>query len=146
MRASTVLALVLALALPACSMLGMGDGNRLHVVEYGVYKNGRHVMTTNGVHRELGASFGFRFTLKDAKGGSAKARITTLTPGLIDPAGQKVLTEFVTETTIQAGQVYDVFFTFSKPWEMVSGHWELKVETDKGDRVSHVFDVFNPSL
>lgn len=146
MRALTVLTLILALALPACSMLGMGDENRLHVVEYGVYKNGRHVMTTNGVHRELGTSFGFRFTLKDPKGGSVKARITTLTPGLIDPAKQKVQTEFVSETTIQAGQTYDVFFTFSETWEMAPGQWELKVETDKGDSVSHVFDVFKPSL
>lgn len=127
-------------------MLGFGDSpNQLEIVEYGIFKNGALVKQTNGIPREMGTSFGFRFKLKDAKAGPMKARIVTATPGLLDPSKPKTQMDYVTELTIQPGQTYDVIFTFSEPWEMVSGHWELKVETQKGEVLSQTFEVYKPT-
>jgi hypothetical protein len=138
---------LLPLLFAACSMLGMGEpSNQLEVVEYGIFKNGTLVTQTDGVPLELGESFGFRFKVKDSKAGGVKAKIITNTPGLIDPSKSKAQMDYVTEITLQAGQPYDVFFTFSQPWEMVTGKWKLRVETEKGEVLSHDFDVYNPTM
>jgi len=140
------LVIFLPLFLTACSIMGFGDSpSQLEIVEYGIFKNGALVKQTNGVPREMGASFGFRFKLKDAKTGPMKARIVTATPGLLDPSKPRAQMDYVTELTIEPGQTYDVIFTFSEPWEMVSGHWELKVETQKGEILSQTFEVYKPN-
>lgn len=139
--------ILLSVLLASCSLLGMGEApSQLEIVEYGVFKNGVLVKQTTGVQREMGASFGFRFKVKDPKAGTIKARIVTATPGLVDPARNKVQTEFVTEADIQPGQTYEVIFTFSEPWEMVLGEWELRVETDKGETLTRKFDVYKPVM
>jgi hypothetical protein len=141
-----VLVILLPFFLTACSMMGFGDTpKQLEIVEYGIFKNGALVKQTNGVPREMGASFGFRFKIVDAKAGPVKARIITATPGLLDPSKPKTQMDYVTELTIQPGQTYDVIFTFSEPWEMVEGHWELKVETQKGEVLSQTFEIYKPT-
>jgi hypothetical protein len=142
-----ILLVLLPLLFAACSMLGMGEpSNQLEVVEYGIFKNGTLVVQTDGVPIEMGESFGYRFKVKDPKAGTLKARIITATPGLIDPSKSEARMDYVSEITLQAGQTYDVFFTFSRPWEMVTGKWELRVETDKGEVLSHDFDVYKPGV
>ncbi|MBI4803613.1 MAG: DUF3859 domain-containing protein [Desulfovibrio sp.] len=143
---SKVLVILFPLFLTACSMMGFGDTpNQLEIVEYGIFKNSTLVKQTNGIPREMGVSFGFRFKVKDAKAGPMKARIVTATPGLLDPSKPKTQMDYVTEVTIQHGQTYDVIFTFSEPWEMVAGHWELKVETQKGEILSQTFEIYKPN-
>ncbi|MFP5221157.1 MAG: DUF3859 domain-containing protein [Acidobacteriota bacterium] len=143
----TLSVILLSVLLASCSMLGMGEpSNQLEIVEYGIFRNGVLVKQTTGVPREMGSSFGYRFKVKDPKAAAIKAKIITATPGLIDPALNKVQQEFVTETTLQAGETYEVIFTFSQPWEMVQGSWELRVETDKGEVLSQKFDVYKPQM
>ncbi|WP_243360030.1 DUF3859 domain-containing protein [Fundidesulfovibrio terrae] len=138
---------LLALLLPACSMIGLGDSSSmLETTEYGIFKDGRLDMQTNGVPMAIGTTFGFRFKVAQSKSGPVKARIVTATPGLIDPSKSKVQTDYVSELTLDPGQTYDVFFTFSEPWELVSGHWELRVETDKGETLSQKFDVYKQQM
>ncbi len=149
MRTFNTLALVLAasLALSACSMIGLGESEgTLKITEYGVYKNGELVMRTNGIYKTLGTTFGMRVTLVDPKGKPVKARIRTMTPGLLDPAKSEPQLEYDTATTLVPGQTYDVFFTFSQPWELAPGLWELKVETESGQSVSQTFDVYSPDM
>lgn len=142
-----LIALTATLLLAACSMLGMGEPpNQLEITEYGIYKDGSLTTQTDGVPREMGTTFGYRFKVKDQKAGQVKARIVTATPGLLDPSKSKPQMDYVTELTLQPGQTYDVFFTFSEPWEMVDGRWELRVETDKGEVLSHSFEVYNPTM
>ena len=143
----TVAMLAAVLALSACSMVGLGEEpKQLEIVESGLFKQGVLVRSTEGVPRELGTSFGFRFKVKDPKAGTIKAVQTTRTPGLIDPSRTKVQHDFTTELTLQPGQTYDVIFTFSEPWEMVAGKWELIVQTQKGETLSQIFDVYNPKF
>lgn len=143
----TLFVLFLSVLLASCSMIGMGDApSQLEIVEYGIFKNGVLVKQTTGVPREMGSSFGYRFKVKDPKAGTLKAKIVTATPGLVDPAQNKVQQEFVTETTLQPGPTYEVIFTFSQPWEMVLGNWELRVETDKGEVLTQKFDVYKPEM
>ncbi|MFZ5425841.1 MAG: DUF3859 domain-containing protein [Thermodesulfobacteriota bacterium] len=142
-----LLVLFLALIASACSMVGLGETpSQLEITEYGIFDKGVLVRQTEGVARELGLSFGFRVKVKDPKSGPVKVVITTATPGLLDPSKPKVQMDFVTQATFQPGETYDVFFTFSEPWEMVAGKWVLTVETDKGEVVSRTFDVYNPKL
>lgn len=144
---SAVFVLFAALALAGCSMVGLGeDPAQLEVVESGLFRQGVLTRSTEGVPRELGTSFGFRFKVKDPKAGALKAVVTTHTPGLIDPSRNKVQHDFASELTLQPGQTYDVIFTFSEPWEMVSGKWEFTVKTQKGETLSRVFDVYNPNF
>jgi len=142
-----LLAVFLSLIVSACSMVGLGETpSQLEITEYGIFDKGVLVRQTEGVARELGTSFGFRVKVKDPKAGPVKVVITTATPGLLDPSKPKVQMDFVTQATFQPGETYDVFFTFSEPWEMVAGKWVLTVETDKGEVVSRTFDVYNPKL
>lgn len=142
-----LLVLFLTLMIPACSMVGLGESpSQLEITEYGIFDKGALARQTEGVPRELGKSFGFRVKVKDPKSGPVKVVITTATPGLLDPSKPKVQMDFVTQATFQPGETYDVFFTFSEPWEMVAGKWVLSVETDKGEVVSRTFDVYNPKL
>lgn len=137
--------LILPFLLAACSMVGLGEPSQLEITEFGIFKDGLLVSKTNGVPQELGQSFGLRFKIKDPKAKAMKARIVTSTPGLIDPAKEKVQKDFVSEVTLQPGESYDVIFTFSQPWELVTGHWEFKVETEAGETLSQTFDVYNPN-
>lgn len=135
---------LLLLLASGCAMLGMEDKPRLAAVESGIFKNGRLALTTTGVPRELGTTFGFRFKIVDPKAGAMKARIVTATPGLLEPGKDKVQREYVTTLTIEPGQQYDLFFTFSEAWEMATGPWELRVETDQGEVLSQTFNVYDP--
>jgi hypothetical protein len=138
---------LLALLTSACSMIGLGEPPAtLEITEYGIFKDGRLDMQTNGVPMAVGTTFGFRFKVAQAKGGPVKARIVTATPGLIDPSKPKVQMDYVSELTLAPGQTYDVFFTFSEPWELVTGHWEFRVETDKGETLSQKFDVYKQQM
>jgi len=128
--------------LSGCAMLGMEDKPRLAVVESGIFKNGVLAMDTRGVPRELGSTFGYRFKVTDPKAGPLKARVVTATPGLLEPGKDAVQREYVSTLTLQPGQEYEVFFTFNEPWEMVTGPWELRVETDKGDVLTQTFNVY----
>jgi len=135
----------LPLLLAACSALGLGDApSPLTEVEYGTFRDGALVAKTDGVPREIGLSFGFRVKLSDDQHGPVKAKIVTVTPGLLDPASSTPQTQYVSETTFEPGQTYDVFFTFSKPWEMAAGRWELRVETENAEPLSHTFDIYDP--
>ncbi|GFK93382.1 hypothetical protein NNJEOMEG_01214 [Fundidesulfovibrio magnetotacticus] len=143
-------ALLLAcMLLASCSMIGLGDPpKRLEVVEYGIYKNGALAKTTTGVPRDPGVSFGMRVRVKDGKEGPAdplKARVVTATPGLIEPGAEKPRNEYVSEVTLSPGQTFDVIFTASQPWELVSGHWELRVETAEGEVLAREFELYTPS-
>jgi len=143
----TLLAAFLALILPACSMIGLGDAPAiLETTEYGIFKDSRLTLQTNSVPMAIGTTFGFRFKVNQSKSGPVKARIVTATPGLIDPSKTKIQLDYVSELTLTPGQTYDVFFTFSEPWELVTGHWELKVETDAGETLSQKFDVYKQQM
>jgi len=138
--------LLLSILLASCSMIGLGEApKRLEIVEYGIFKDGVLAKSTTGVPREPGVCFGMRVRVKDAKGGPVKARIVTATPGLIEPGADKPRLEYVAELTLSPGQTYDVFFTVSQPWEMVSGHWQLRVETTEGETLSQEFELYSPS-
>jgi len=135
----------LPLLLAACSTLGITDApSPFTEVEYGTFRDGVLVAKTEGVPREMGLSFGFRVKLKDDQKTPVKAKIVTVTPGLIDPASPTPQMQYVSEATFEPGQTYDVFFTFSKPWEMATGHWTIRVETEDAEPVSHLFDVYDP--
>ena len=134
---------LLLLLLSGCSMLGMEDKPRLAVVESGLFRNGRLTFATTGVPRDLGTTFGFRFKVVDPKATTMKARVVTATPGLIEPAKDQVQRDYVTAITLEPGREYDVFFTFTADWEMATGPWELRVETDKGDLLSQTFNVYD---
>ncbi|MFP5238195.1 MAG: DUF3859 domain-containing protein [Acidobacteriota bacterium] len=143
----TLLILAASLLLSACSMLGMGEpAKQLEIVEAGTFKNGALLRATNAVPLEMGTTFGFRFRIADPKAQAMKVKIITLTPGLLDPSKPKAQLEYVTEATLQPGQSYDVFFTFSQPWELAPGHWELRVETEKGEALTQTFEVYNPAM
>lgn len=139
---------VLFLFLASCSAVGLGGpANTLEITDYGIYKNGQLISTTTSIPRELGTTFGFHFKVvqaKDAKDQPVKARIITKTPGLIDPAKNKTQMDYISETTLTPGQTYQVLFTFSEPWELAAGKWELAVETDKGETLSQTFEVYKP--
>lgn len=142
----TLLYLPLLLLLAGCSMLGMGETKQLEITESGIFKNGALVRSTNGVPKELGVTFGYRFKISDPKAKSMKARIVTMTPGLLDPAQQRPQLEYATQASLTPGQSYDVFFTFSQPWEMVPGLWELRVETETGEVLTQTFEVYNITM
>jgi len=143
----TLIILAVSLVLSACSMLGMGDApKQLEIIESGIFKDGTLVRSTNAVPDDLGTTFGYRFRIADPKAQAMKAKIVTMTPGLLDPSQAKTQMEYVTEVTLQPGQSYDVFFTFSQKWERAPGHWELRVETDKGEILSQTFEVYNPTM
>lgn len=148
MRVFSILLLTLLLA--SCSMIGLGEApKRLEVVESGIFKDGVLQKSTNGIPREQGVCFGMRVRVKDAKdakAGPVKARIVTATPGLIEPGAEKPRLEYVTELTLAPGQTYDVFFTVSQPWEMVSGHWKLSVETAEGETLSQEFELYTTAF
>ena len=142
-----LLLILIPFFLSACSMLGMGEPTKqLEITEYGLFKNGQLSMQTNGVPKELGTSFGFRFKVKDPKAVPLKAKVVTATPGLLDPSKSKAQMDYVTEITLEPGPTYDLIFTFSEPWEMVTGRWELRVETEKGEVLSQTFDVYDPKM
>jgi hypothetical protein len=137
-------AALLLLLLPACSLIGLGDDDKkLEIVEAGIFKNGSLVMNTTGVPEELGLTFGIRFRYVAPKSGPIKATITTSTPGLINPVKDAVEMDDVTQATLEPGKTYESLFSFYKPCEMASGHWTFKVETEKGDTVSMILDVYN---
>jgi len=145
MRRLMLLSLVcLSLFLAACSFLGGGAPPQLTEVEYGTYRDGVRVAQTDGVPREMGLSFGFRVMVAKEANGPVKAKIVTVTPGLIDPSASKTLTEFVNEATLEPGKTYDVFFTFTEPWQMATGRWEIRVEPAQGDPLTRTFDVYDP--
>jgi len=134
----------LPLLFAACSILGSAAPPLLTEVEYGTYRDGVRVAQTDGVPREMGLSFGYRvMAAKEAKG-PVKVKIMTVTPGLIDPSASKTLTEFVNETTLEPGKTYDVFFTFTEPWQMATGPWEIRVEPAQGDPLTRTFNVYDP--
>ena len=135
---------LLLLVASGCAMLGMEDKPRLAVVESGIFRNGRLATATAGIPRELGVTFGYRFKVVDPKAPTMKARIVTATPGLLEPGKDKVQRDYVSTLTIEPGQQYDLLFTFSETWEMATGPWELRVETDKGDVLSQTFTVYEP--
>lgn len=134
---------LLLLMLSGCAMLGMEDTPKLAVTESGIFKNGKLIQATQGIPRDPGSTFGFRFKVVDAKAGPLKARVTTATPGLLEPGKDAVQREYVSAVTLQPGQEYDVFFTFTQPWEMVTGPWEMRVETERGDVLSQTFTVYD---
>ena len=139
--------MLLPLFFTACALIGGDDEapKQLTEVGYGTYRGGALVAQTDGVPKEMGLSFGFRVKVANPQSGPVKAKVVTVTPGLIDPSdSSKPRTTYVSEVTFEPGQDYDVFFTFSEPWEMATGHWELRVETEKGQRLSRIFDVYNP--
>ena len=134
----------LPLFLAACSILGGGAPALLTEVEYGTYRNGVRVAQTDGVPRELGLSFGYRVMVAKEAKSPVKARIVTVTPGLIAPSESKTLTEYLNEATLEPGKTYDVFFTFAEPWQMATGRWEIRVEPAQADPLTRAFDVYNP--
>lgn len=134
---------LLLLMVSGCAMLGMDEKPKLAVVESGIFQNGRLTTSTAGIPRELGTTFGFRFKVVDPKAGPMKARIVTATPGLVEPGKESVQRDYVSTLTLQPGTEYDLFFTFSENWEMATGPWELRVETEKGDVLSQTFTVYD---
>jgi hypothetical protein len=140
-------AALLLVLLSACSMLGLGgeEKKNLEITQYGIFKNDQLTLTTEAVPVELGVTFGFRFKYAQPQGaGPVKATVTTSSPGILAPGQAKIQTDFVNNITLEPGREYDVFYTFRQPWEMVSGPWDLKVTTEKGDTVAKTFDVYNP--
>lgn len=142
-RILSVLALFL---LCGCSILGSSEPKEalLTVVEYGAYKDGLLVRTTDAIPRQLGATFGMRVKVSEKAPGEMKARIVTDTPGLLDPQAGKTRMTYTTETVLKPGQTYDVFFTFSERWEMAVGTWTLSVEPDQSESASRKFEVYDP--
>ena len=120
------------------------QAGQLTEVNYGTYRDGAQVAQTTGVPTEIGLSFGYRVKVAEGVQQPVKAKVVTVTPGLIDPSSSQTRTEYATEVTFEPGQTYDVFFTFSQPWEMATGKWELRVEPAEGPPLSRTFDIYNP--
>ena len=138
----SILAAILLATLAACSMVGLGDDKVLEATEAGVFTNGALSMAGTGIPLEKGLTFGMRFKYLGTKAGPVKATITVHTPGLINPDRNAVELEYVSKLTLSPGQSYDAFFTFSRKWEMASGHWTIVVETEKGDTLTMLFDAY----
>lgn len=137
------LAAILLTALTACSLVGLGDDSKtLEIVEAGIFKNGVLTLGGTGIPLEKGLTFGMRFKYASTKAGPVKATITINTPGLINPDKNAVDLEYVSQITLEPGRTYDAVFTFSRSWEMASGHWTITVETQKGDTITMLFDAY----
>ena len=142
--------ILLPLFLASCAVVDVIhsiDGSapsQLTETEYGTYRDGTQVAQTNGVPTEMGLSFGYRVKTAEGVTQPVKVKVVTITPGLIDPSASKTLTEFVNETTLEPGKTYDVFFTFTEPWQMATGPWEIRVEPAQGDPLTRTFNVYDP--
>jgi len=85
-----------------------------------------------------------RFKTLAPAGGSSKVKITTSSPGLIDPSKNEVVFKNESEVDVVTGKEYNCTFTFSKEWEMATGDWTLTAVAEDGTSVKKTFQVFNP--
>jgi len=145
---------VLCLLLASCSstlnFFGLGSKEEkpkeptIVLVDYGIYENGVLATVTNSVPRKLGTTFGLRFRTLKPENGTSKVKITTASPGLIDPSKNAVVFSTETDADVVTGKEYHCTFTFEKEWEMASGDWTLTAVAEDGSSIKKTFQVFNP--
>lgn len=145
---------ILCLLLASCSstmhFFGLGGKEEkpkeptIALIDYGIYENGSLTTVTTAVPRKLGTTFGLRFKTLAPAGGTSKVKVTTTSPGLIDPAKNEVVFKNETVVTVETGKEYNCTFTFEKEWEMATGDWTLTAEAEDGTSIKKTFQVFNP--
>jgi hypothetical protein len=145
-----VLCLLLASCSSTMSFFGLGGKEdkpkepTIVLVDYGIYENGALTTVTNSVPRKLGTTFGLRFRTLKPEGGTSKVKITTTSPGLIDPSKNAVVFSTETVADVVTAKEYHCTFTFEKEWEMASGDWTLTATAEDGTSIKKTFQVFNP--
>ena len=109
---------------PAHESLLPASGTAAGVV--GEHGSIRFLKTTSNLKAEPGATFGFRYQLKDVPGGSISGlEMRVIHPPMTGPSG-KTETVSIAEVAGHNGQA-EIIYIIDEPFEMLPGNWTLQL-------------------
>ncbi len=135
-------AYLLPIALGLLPPLVVAEARLAGPAEYGVFEHshrdpqpGERVLisgeprlhSTDQVPARLGTRFGLRLRLENKRADDTPLTLLYLTPGVVDPAGQRHDRYEVVQKLSPGAAAEVMAFEFSEPYEVVPGEWHFLV-------------------